>query len=139
MLYNKDVKRRIIAFTLIFFSIFIYAQTARPSAPLETQAYRGQRTTGTGTNCYIQNITAQQSAEGLIIDVRFSSGVDPRSLNSSNIIINGKTVVTNKIGFNREGTVCRINASAKLPCSITVKNVRTPDGKVIPAYTKELK
>lgn len=132
------MKNKLLILVMLFSSLFCYAQQRPNFAPVESQSYRGQRTSGTEKTVVVQGIGAQKSENGLIIDVRFSGAVDPRTFTSSNFLINGKPSNT-KISFNREGTVARVLTNINLPCRVTVQNVKTYDGKAIPSFSKELK
>ncbi len=94
--------------------------------------YRGQRKPVESDDLYMETFSSEYDGGTLTIDISFNQGIDPRSIKSENIEINGKALKEPvKLSFNKEGTVVRlvIGDRVSIPYSFSISGIRSYNGK----------
>ncbi len=94
--------------------------------------YRGQRKPVESDDLYMETFSSEYDGGTLTIDISFNQGIDPRSIKSENIEINGKALTEPvKLSFNKEGTVVRlvIGDKVSIPYSFSISGIRSYNGK----------
>ncbi len=101
--------------------------------------YRGSRVSPS-EECVVENISCGQKDGSPFIEILFSAPVNPSTLKNSSVLINGKELENARFIFNREGSLCRVmlnNVNLK-NAIVTVRNVKSFDGKAVKEYTKKI-
>lgn len=113
-------------FALFFLCSFIFSQS---------DGYRGQRNTRNAAECKVTGVSYSQ--ESGVLDIYFSSAVDPRSVSGSSVFVDNVPVGSGaKATFSRDGTQARISIGKTSSFSLRISGVKSYDGKSVPQYSK---
>lgn len=87
----------------------------------------------------INKIVTSSVNNGTQIDIFFEESINPKTLSSSSVLINGENLNPNtKFTFNREGNQVRFIIDSKSNFTIQLINVRTNTGKTVTNETIKL-
>lgn len=114
-------KKTILLLAITIFSIFnLFSQSN----------FRGQRKSYSNKELTVEDYNINDSEDGIRIAIIFSKPVNPRTVNSSTIKINGRPLSSNvKINFNREATQARFILDKDFPLrSIELNGIKSFDG-----------
>jgi hypothetical protein len=97
----------------LFFPVSILLFTVSSSAAQPSHAvvpYHGMRMTSKHSDFYVIKIEAKKTeSENLLVDVYFNSAVDPRTVSTADILVNGQLVPYGTVElFNKAGTEIRL-------------------------------
>lgn len=110
-------------------------QNPPPISPDEPSIFRGLRRGAEAGPVILEKSIFKKEKNGQsYIELIFSTSIDPRSLNSSTVSINGQPLDENyQIMFNREGTLCRIYINdLQFPAELNLFEIKSYYGEIIP-------
>lgn len=122
------MKKQIFLLIILTFTVLFSMEAQRN--------FRGQRKSFSDEELTLENYFGQETSEGVQITLTFSEPVNPQSLTSRNVQINGKSLSSSvRITFNREGTTARFTVNESLPLTIQLSNIKSFDGKTMSPET----
>lgn len=102
----------------------------------QSEGYRGQRKTVDNITCKVTRVTYSQG-DG-VLDIYFSSAVDPRTVNANTVFIDSSSIGNSKITFNRDGTQARIMVKKSGGFTVKISGVKSYEGEAIAVYSKKI-
>lgn len=126
------MKRIFSVFALFFLCSLLFAQFAQFA---QSDGYRGQRNTRSSGECRVTGVS--YSSDSGVLDIYFSSAVDPRSVSGSSVFVDNVPVGSGaRATFNRDGTQARISIGKRSSFNLKISGVKSYDGKSVPQYSK---
>lgn len=129
------MKKTVLFILFIISASFVFAQNIKPVVTGPVLQYHGKRIPGNDDNFSVKEINLSEN--GSSVTVFFSSPVDPRSISSDKIILNGKTLgKAIKCEYNRAGDMVRIPLNEKVSkkFSISLKGIKNFNGSELKEF-----
>ena len=118
-----SMKKIITLFACLFISLCVFAQGPSSKSENEDLVYK---------------IVTKSVNENIQIDLFFSESINPKSVHSSNILVNGNPIKNTKFTFNRDGNQVRFIIDSNSDFEFELKNIKTNSGKTITTKTIKL-
>ena len=117
-------KKKLLLF-FILVSVNLFSEPKYPVPSFPPYNYRGKRTDRNPKDFKLMFIRTSKSYRDVFdIDIFFNQGIDPRSANSENILINSNPLSENvPLYFSKDGSMIRITLRCENGCELELKGI----------------